>query len=31
MKRQVAPVAREGRAKINGPKEPADLVGKILF
>ena len=27
VKRQVAPVVSEGRAKINGPKEPANLVG----
>ena len=31
VKRQVAPVARESRLKIDGPKEPAHLVGKILF
>ena len=31
MKRQLAPVAGEGRLKIDGPKEPAHLVGKILF
>jgi hypothetical protein len=31
VKRQVAPVARESRLKVDGPKEPAHLVGKILF
>ena len=31
VKRQVAPVARESRLKIDDPKGPAHLVGQILF